>query len=116
MSVAIYSTDLMVISTISGTARQFGQPSVSVSTPADFLARAPADVQVVFVDLDAIKDDIEQLVRSLRSHAPYAKIAAFGQHVHSDRLEAAQTAGCDKVLTRGQLFRDLSVMLGQGVF
>ena len=52
-------------------------------------------------------DDLEALVKALRGHAPFAKILAFGPHVDEQRLDKARAAGCDKVLTRGQLVRDL---------
>lgn len=114
MSVAIYSRDLMGISTIDGAAKAAGQTTVSVADIGDFVARVPADVQWIFVDLGAVTGSLAEFTNALRSHAPYAKIVAHGPHVHENLLAEASAAGCDKVMTRGQFMRSLPVLFGTG--
>jgi hypothetical protein len=38
-------------------------------------------------------------------------ILAYGPHVHEDRLAAARAAGCDAVVSRGQLDREADSLL-----
>ena len=56
-------------------------------------------------------------VQQLRARFPAARIAAFGPHVQAGLLTAARDAGCDQVLTRGQLNAQIDELVqhwGQG--
>ncbi|MEZ6137157.1 MAG: hypothetical protein R3C53_19890 [Pirellulaceae bacterium] len=55
--------------------------------------------------------EIAGVVSELRSRYPAAQVAAFGPHVQTGRLDAAQAAGCDQVLTRGQLNNQLDRLI-----
>lgn len=76
--------------------------------------RAEAAALVV-LDLTAANLDCAAVVRALGEEAsvPPPQILAFGPHVHEQRLAAAQAAGCDEVLSRGQMFREAGERFGQ---
>jgi len=56
----------------------------------------------VVVDMETTGLDLAALVGSL-GPAPRPRVVAFGPHVHTAKFEAAKAAGCDAVLTRGQI-------------
>lgn len=61
-------------------------------------------VTTCVIDLASI--DVSGLgaaVSQLRSSYPATRVVAFGPHVQTERLAAATEAGCEQVLTRGQL-------------
>jgi hypothetical protein len=64
----------------------------------------PALVTACVLDLAGREtQEIAEIIASFRSTYPGAQIAAFGPHVQAGLLHAATEAGCDQVLTRGQL-------------
>jgi CheY-like chemotaxis protein len=67
---------------------------------------------IVLIDLMSKPLDVAALVAQLKS-LPQAKlvIIAFGPHVHESLLAAAEQAGCDEVLSRGQFFGQLDATL-----
>ena len=72
------------------------------------------EVSCCLVDLSSIEAAaISVAVESLRTRFPDAKLVAFGPHVQENRLQAAAHAGCDPVLTRGQLNANLAGYLRQ---
>jgi hypothetical protein len=63
-----------------------------------------SEVSAGVVDLTAVPiGDISLVAQSFRERFPQIQLAAFGPHVHDAHLEAAQAAGFQDVLTRGQL-------------
>jgi hypothetical protein len=57
----------------------------------------------VLIDLTAVAD-IDSLVTTLRDRFGTAcQLVAFAPHVHIERIKAARQAGCDQVITRGQV-------------
>ncbi|QDT56120.1 hypothetical protein Pan44_41710 [Caulifigura coniformis] len=56
----------------------------------------------VVVDVESAGLDLPALVASLGDE-PRARVVAFGPHVHTAKLDAAREAGCDAILTRGQI-------------
>lgn len=109
MQIVLVSSDLTVMARVEGVARRRG---ASLQTAADIkqaVARAAeATADLVIVDLTCPGIDVGTLVRSLKSRDPSRPcIIAFGPHVHSERLQAAQQAGCDEVFSRGRFFAQL---------
>jgi hypothetical protein len=52
--------------------------------------------------------DVHALVAAVREASPNgARVLAFGPHVHEASLAAARAAGCDEVVTRGEIERRL---------
>ena len=67
-------------------------------------------VGAVVVDLELSGLDISEFVRGL-GEGNRPPVIAFGPHVQERRLEAAAEAGCDYVLSRGQISSSLRQVL-----
>jgi CheY-like chemotaxis protein len=113
MGAVLLSTDLMVASRVQGAAVSSGTSLATVSnvTQAVGQCRAAA-AAVLFVDLALPALDVSALVNDLKnSGARPPRIIAFGPHVHEEKLAAAQQAGCDVVVSRGQFFAQVDSLL-----
>jgi hypothetical protein len=100
--VVIATPDLFFGTQLNGLVRQAGFDP----TPETVLARAIGQLQDpsvigMIVDLETPGLDPAALMRELPASRP--RVIAFGPHVHKERLDAARQAGCDAVLTRGQI-------------
>lgn len=104
----------MVLSRVEGTAAQAGASVRSAGSIARAIELCDAEAaDLLVVDLSASTDDLAALVSQLReSRGARLRIVAFGPHVHEDRLAAAQAAGCDAVVSRGQFFSQIGAILG----
>lgn len=104
MTAWILTADLMFSSKLTAAARQAGgtlRMAMSTAALLENLAAEPA--RLVLLDLTTPGLDPAVLVPRIREVVPDAAVLAFGPHVHEDKLAAASAAGCDAVLTRGQL-------------
>ncbi len=64
------------------------------------------------IDLSSVAvDEMQNVVDSLRARFPHAQVVAFGPHVQEQRLQSAHGAGCDQVLTRGQLNKQIDQLM-----
>lgn len=112
MNIVLLSTDLMVVSRVEGAAAASG---ASVQAASDTIAAATCCKEIgaaaLIVDLSAPALDWATLREFATAADRNTRIIAFGPHVHKERLEAAQAAGCDSVLSRGQFFSDLSSLV-----
>lgn len=107
----LVSTDLMTTSKVDGAATRT-EVSLRSVAPGGAVELAQAELPgLVILDLSAPIADISQLVTDLRAAASKARIIAFGPHVHEVKLQAAQDAGCDQVLTRGQFHKQIDTLL-----
>lgn len=105
MRLLLLTADLMCSSQVAGMARGLGLALVACGTADRLLTAAAEGPSIVALDLNAAGIDPAELVPRLRSAAQApAAIVAFGPHVHESRLAAAQQAGCDAVLARGQFY------------
>ncbi len=106
-------TDLMFSSRVMGLAQQLGVDlqTTGPTLPED-IAIAPPDL--VLIDLATPGLNITELVPHIRAAAKSARLLAYGPHVHEAKLAAAQAAGCDEVLTRGQFDRQMEAILSAG--
>ena len=59
--------------------------------------------RVVVIDLELAQSLVASIVNATRAEFPEASIVAFAGHALVDLLSAARQAGCDHVVTRGQL-------------
>lgn len=112
----LLSTDLFFTSKVTGTARQLGFRVDLVATPALVLERLStspgtnaetAPCSALFVDLGHPAADLAALVAAAHARTPPVRVIAFGAHVATDRLAAAQAAGCDEVMPRGRFSAQL---------
>ena len=105
MQAFLLSKDLLFSSQVTGPAEARGWSVRIVPDLAQLLPRIrEADQYLILVDLSTPNLDVRDTVDQLRGWAwPPIAILAFGPHVHQAKLDAAIAAGCDHVLTRGQM-------------
>ncbi|HEY4234655.1 MAG TPA: hypothetical protein VGM76_14575 [Lacipirellulaceae bacterium] len=117
MNFVLLTGDLMTQSRVEAAAVRCGASLRSVSDSTTlFAASAESPTSTVIVDLALSSLDVAALVARLKS-LPGAKpvIVAFGPHVHETLLAAAEEAGCDEVLSRGQFFAQLDANLARWI-
>lgn len=109
--------DLMFYSQVTGTARLRGKNMIGVSSLDDLLVRmAEAPVTCLFLDLMLPMLDIERDIPRIRdTGSAETIIVAYGPHVQVDRLERAQTAGCDQVMPRSRFSSTLNELIDNHV-
>lgn len=116
--IVLLTKDLFFIPISKAAAELNGTESKVISSTQDprLADLDPNCIQVWLLDLSAIAvADLPASVQRCRQLAPKAKVAAFGPHVQTARLEAAQAAEADFVLTRGQLDRQLPQLLAEWI-
>jgi CheY-like chemotaxis protein len=111
----LLSNDLMFSSSISGVVEHMGAALQIVASTNELLTRANAHkFALAIIDLTASPMDLADLVVRLRQSAqPPLAIIAYGPHVHTEKLAAARAAGCDEVLTRGQMHSQMPEIIGR---
>jgi DNA-binding response OmpR family regulator len=115
MTVVLISNDLMGASRLEGAARAAGVEFHHSGDLEEAIDNCAAkSVRLVLVDLGTVGQDIAVVVARLRQLAGRAPaIIAFGPHVHTAALDAAKVAGCDAVLSRGQLMSQAQALVAQ---
>jgi CheY-like chemotaxis protein len=113
MSVVLLSGDLMSASRIEGAARLAGESYLMVGTvEAAVEACTTSPAALVLVDLTTRGLDIVSLVERTKALAgAKPTIIAYGPHVHEAVLVAAEAAGCDQVLSRGQFMLRVDALI-----
>jgi hypothetical protein len=115
MLIAFLTNDLVFPSRVAGIAQSIGARMETASNVAGLIAKittAAAEPVVVLIDLassNVAPADIVPILKSLNT--PPHSIIAFGPHVHQQQLDAAKSAGCDMVLTRGQFDSQMATLL-----
>ena len=113
MNVLLLSRDLVISSQVEGAASRTGV-AVTVchdSAQATAICREQA-IDLVLVDLSIASLNVADVVDSLRDASDHPiRICAFGPHVHEGKLQAAREAGCNEVISRGQLHATLDRVL-----
>ena len=115
MKLVLLSHDLMIASCVEGAARQSGLTTVTVRDQQTALDTASDEAcRLLLVDLRLPGLGIEALVQSVRQTSKqHLPIVACGPHVHELNLTAARAAGCDVVVTRGQLDREAAEIISK---
>lgn len=106
-TVLVLCKDLMFSSQLNGAVQRAGlvpQTCLGIKTVHDSLEKY--DIDWVIVDLETEGIDLQSLRDSTS-----CQLIGFGPHVHVDRLAAAQNAGFDYVLSRGQISSGLDQLL-----
>jgi len=104
--ILVVGANLMFASKILETARALGISAAQAASDSTELASA----KLVVLDLEKL--GVEG-VRQLRGRTK-AKLIGYASHVADDVLAGARDAGCDEVLTRGQLSARLPQLLSGG--
>ncbi|MBZ5543239.1 MAG: hypothetical protein LAO07_06110 [Acidobacteriia bacterium] len=105
--------DLLFLSKIQQTAQKVSIPIEAVD-PAKVEERARAtSAKAIIVDLNNRSGSAVELVRTLKAHSATRGIPVTGflSHVQADLAAAAHAAGCDRVLARSALTRELPELL-----
>jgi DNA-binding NarL/FixJ family response regulator len=110
MSAILFITsDLVFASRVLGAATALGLRCQLAAADAEI--DAAGGCALALVDLAAPGLALEAAVAKLRAAAPACRIVAFGPHVDTQALQAAQAAGCDEVLSRSQFHKQYVELL-----
>jgi len=113
MPAILLSADLMTSSQVAGAATRQQVQLITLANPSALAEHeSVAGADLVILDLTIGSLDPAAMVATLKSLPdPPRRIIAFGPHVHEARLTAAQAAGCDAVLSRGQFHATMDALL-----
>jgi CheY-like chemotaxis protein len=106
--------DLLFASRIRGVAALVGVPVATVSTPAALLNNVRTQrPRLILIDLDARVGDAAALIAELKADPELRTllVVAFGSHLDREALQAARSAGADRVLARSAFVRELQPLL-----
>lgn len=104
--------DLFFSTKISSTARQHGISVQVIGSIEQLQTRLDSDpVGAVLVDLEHPDAEPTGLLNRIRSTARPPPAIAYGPHVKESLLAAAQNAGFDRVLSRGQFDQQILQLL-----
>jgi DNA-binding NarL/FixJ family response regulator len=101
--------DLIFFSRVASAARAASVAVKQARTSAEALKLAASTSPGgVLVDLHNDTLDLPAFLAALREVCPaMPRVVAFGSHVDAERLRAARTAGCDRVLPRSKFVEEL---------
>ena len=112
MSVLLVSADLFFGSRVESAANSLSVPFYRLTSCQEAAAHCrTSKVHVVIIDLTLPGLDLEHDAGLLGNLSESPHVAAFGPHVQGGLLAAAEAAGCDEVLTRGQFDSQLPHLL-----
>jgi CheY-like chemotaxis protein len=111
-TVIAVAADLVFGSRIRGTAEQLGV-SVEFARSADALFEKAPGARLILLDLDARWVEPGTLIAALKEDPATAAVpvVAFVSHVRTDAIDAARTAGADRVVPRSVFVRELPALL-----
>lgn len=111
-TVLLVCGDLFFSTQLRSAAEQAGwRPLMELSARSAAARAAAESAGAVVVDLELAGLEISDLVTALGAPGARPAVIAFGPHVQERRLEAAAHAGCDHVLSRGQISATLTQVL-----
>jgi DNA-binding response OmpR family regulator len=112
MPILLLTADLACSSQVSAAGVRAGVDLEVCMNTARLLERA-AEISpwLVVLDLNTHALNCAELVPRLKALADPVQVIAFGPHVHAARLKAAEDAGCDRVLARGQFYAQIDTIL-----
>jgi CheY-like chemotaxis protein len=114
MAVVALVSDLALQSQLRAAASRTNVELVVANSVEAMLERVAAQAPVsVILDLSHPGLDPRLVVEQIRAVSPSLPVAAFGPHVHVERLDAARQAHCDPVLSRGQFHSQMDAILRQ---
>jgi CheY-like chemotaxis protein len=113
MSAVVFLTsDLMFSSRVLGAANALGL-KLQLVAGNDVAGKLSSECRLVLVDLSLPGLKLSEAIAAIRETAPAAQIIAYGPHVDEQALAAAQAAGADLVLSRGQFDKQYAELLRQ---
>jgi DNA-binding NarL/FixJ family response regulator len=113
MSAVLFVTsDLMFSSQVLGAASRLGLKVQLVATP-DVAGKLSSECRLAIIDLTLPGLALPEALATIRATAPAVRVVAFGPHVDEQALAAAESAGVDQVLSRGQFHQQYAEILRQ---
>ena len=113
-SCLIMSNDFFFGSRLCEAVKDHGhQVTIATTLDASTVATAESSWQLVLFDLTLQAITIEEIAAWRKKLTPTPALVAFGPHVRTGQLGRAKEAGCDLVLTRGQLDQQLQLVLNE---
>jgi hypothetical protein len=101
--VLVVCSDLFFSTQVAGMVRAAGFEAVLEMQPARAQGMLGTGCWAgVVADVETAGLDLPGLITAL-GEPPRPRVVAFGPHVHTAKLDAARDAGCDAILTRGQI-------------
>jgi hypothetical protein len=107
-------SDLFFSVKVADTARALGYPVREIPDGPALLAAVREGAAAVVLDTQE-RSDWSSAVRVLKADpaTAHVPVLAFGSHVQVEAARAAVAAGCDRLVTRGKLSRELPTLLQQ---
>ncbi|MCR9116474.1 MAG: hypothetical protein NXI22_05915 [bacterium] len=103
MKAILLTTDLLGSSQVAAGA-PVGSTVATIGSMAGFTSTIEEEpIRLVMLDLAANGFDLAEVVAVCKRQEPPTAVIAYGPHVHEAKLQQAREAGCDHVLTRGQM-------------
>lgn len=112
-TILLLSTDLMVISRTDGFARAAGHRFLHQATLDDLSELVSERSVRILLDL-GLRDISLSTLQQTFSAEVLDQSVAFGPHVHTELLQAAEQAGFGRVVSRGQFMSQLGLLLSPG--
>jgi DNA-binding NarL/FixJ family response regulator len=108
MHILYLTKDLLFSSRVCSLAKQHGA-TIDVNCVVD--ADTTEDATLAIIDLSMQQLNVTEVIRLLREKSSELKIIAYGPHVNTDMLTAAEQAGCDMVLPRSQFNQQIGPII-----
>ncbi|MBV8830436.1 MAG: hypothetical protein JO108_14520 [Acidobacteriaceae bacterium] len=106
-------TDLMFRVRISDAAKRLGVQVTFVGDQGSVLREAASGPDMILFDLDCEATRPVQTISAIKNDPSTKGVLTVGfvSHVHTEKIKAAQQAGCDKVLARSAFVQRLGETL-----
>jgi CheY-like chemotaxis protein len=108
--------DLMFGSRIRGAAQHAGA-TVEFARSAAALQEQASGADLVLLDLETRWLEVGAIIRQLKGSPATADVplVAFVSHVNAEAIDAARSAGADRVMARSAFVRELPTLLKDGL-
>jgi ActR/RegA family two-component response regulator len=113
-SVVLLSDDLLWISRFAASAQALGLRLLAARDVQRLMEHLRSQTpNCVVIDLGQTL--VEKVAKVIKELHPQVRLVGYGSHVDTAALEAARAAGCDAVLTRGQVAAELPELLSKWI-
>lgn len=111
--ILLLTSDLMFQSRIGAAVTASGNTMMVARDAESLISRVtePNAVRLILIDLTLVSLDLATAIPTLKSSFIDSVVLAYGPHVDVERLELADRSGADRVITRGQMDRDLVAII-----